>query len=341
MKSDALAVVIVSYDSASDLARSIPALVEQMREDDELVVVDNLPGDGTAECVAQLLPGATVVTPDGNAGFAGGCNIGVAASSAPLVLLLNPDSVIQPGCLDALRGAAASRPDWGGWQALVTMNDGREINSAGNVVHMLGLSWAGRCGEPVADAPAEPVECGFLSGAAMVVRRELWEALGGFEERFFMYCEDLDLSLRMKLAGYETGIVPAARVEHHYEFSKGSQKWLMLERNRWWVILGTYPTRMLLVLLPFLLLFELALLPVAAAGGWFGSKVRAQWQVLRQLPAILKRRRAIQRARTIPAAEFAESFVATIDSPYLAAAARIPGVQWSLSALWRVARALI
>lgn len=341
MSADALAVVIVSYDSAGDLARSLPALVAQMASDDELVVVDNLPGDGTAEVVRELAPDATVLSSADNSGFAGGCNAGVAASTAPLVLLLNPDSVAQPGCLGVLRETAAQQPQWGGWQALVTMDDGASINSAGNVVQMLGISWAGCCGDPVSAAPAGPAECAFLSGAAMVVRRDLWDQLGGFDPRFFMYCEDLDLSLRMRVAGYRTGVVPAARVEHAYEFSKGDQKWLLLERNRWWVILGTYPTRLLLPMLPLLLAFELALLCVAALGGWLPSKLRAQGQVLRQLPAILARRREIQSTRTISASEFADVLVATIDSPYLASAARIPGVQRTLAALWRLVRATL
>ena len=87
-----------------------------------------------------------------------------------------------------------------------------------------------------------------------------------------MYCEDLDLSLRLRLAGWEVGIAPAARVEHAYDFDKGARKWFLLERNRWWTILADYPPRLLALLAPGLLAQELALLGVAARGRLAGAE---------------------------------------------------------------------
>ena len=116
------------------------------------------------------------------------------------------------------------------------------MNTRGNVVHFLGFGWAGGHDEPAADLDRRaPVEVGFASGAALAVRRAAWDQIGGFEPAFFMYGEDLDVSLRLRLAGWRIGMVPAARVEHDYEFEKGDYKWFHLERNRWWIVLGTYP----------------------------------------------------------------------------------------------------
>jgi N-acetylglucosaminyl-diphospho-decaprenol L-rhamnosyltransferase len=242
---------------------------------------------------------------------------GAAVAGAPLLLFLNPDARPAPGCVDALREVADARPGWGAWQALVTMEGGATINTAGNVTHFLGMGWAGRCGRPVAEAPAEPTEVSFASGAALVVRREAWERLGGFDARYFMYCEDLDLGLRLWLGGFAVGMAPAARVEHDYDFEKGGRKWFLLERNRWWTILADYPTALLLLLAPALLGAELALLAVAARGGWLREKLRAQAAVIAALPAMLARRREVQATRKIGAAEFAGHLTADLDSPYL------------------------
>jgi GT2 family glycosyltransferase len=160
-------------------------------------------------------------------------------------------------------------------------------------------------------------EVTFASGAALVVRRDAWERVGGFDGSYFMYVEDVDLSLRLRLAGYGVGLARAAVVEHDYDFDKGSYKWLLLERNRWRMVLADYPGPLLLALLPVLLLFELALLPVAARGGWLREKLRAQASVLVRLPTLLRRRVRVQRTRTIGPAAFAALLTAELDSPYL------------------------
>jgi GT2 family glycosyltransferase len=332
-----LAVIVVTHDSAAVVGETLARLQPQLGPRDEVVVVDNASRDGTATAVRAAAPWARLVEPGANTGFAGGCNRGAAASGAPLLLLLNPDAAPAPRCLAALRRAAAEHPDWGAWQALVTMPDGSTINTAGGVVHFLGLGWAGRCGEPVAAAPAEG-RVGFASGAAMCIRREAWAALGGFDEAYFMYGEDLELSLRLRLAGWETGIAPGARVAHHYAFDKGARKWFLLERNRWWTLLTTYPRPLLVLLAPALLGLEAALLAIAARDGWLGAKLRAQAAVLRSLPSLPARRRRVQATRRIGAAAFAAALSAELDSPYLSVPRPAAVLQ---RAYWRAVRALL
>lgn len=311
----ALAVVVVTHDSAACLPATLAALVPQLGADDELLIVDNASGDGTPALVRASAPRAQLLETGANLGFAAACNAGAAATRAPLVLFLNPDAVPAAGCLDALRQAADAHPGWGAWQALVTLPGGERVNTSGGVTHFLCFSWAGDCGEPV--VPGEDREVAFASGAALTVRREAWEHVGGFDPAYFMYVEDVDLSLRLRLAGYGVGIARRAVVTHDYDFDKGSYKWLLLERNRWRTLLADYPAELLLALLPALLAFELALLPIAARGGWLREKLRAQWAVLRALPSLLRRRRRVQATRRVGAGAFAGALTAEIDSPYL------------------------
>jgi hypothetical protein len=151
-----------------------------------------------------------------------------------------------------------------------------------------------------------------------------------------MYSEDLDLSLRLRLAGWDIGIAPRARVAHDYEFEKGDYKWFFLERNRWWVLLGVFPTALLVLLAPALLALEAALVVIAARDGWLGAKLRAQRAIVRELPAILARRRTVQATRVVSAAAFARSLSASLDSPFLAAAHNARGVVWDQAAFFRV-----
>jgi N-acetylglucosaminyl-diphospho-decaprenol L-rhamnosyltransferase len=329
-----LAVVVVTYESESHVGETLRAVVEQLADGDELVVVDNASTDGTATKARAAAPSARVLEQRRNVGFASACNAGVNATSAPLLLFLNPDATLERGCIDALRSAAAEHPRWGAWQALVTMNASGAINTSGGVTHFLGMGWAGQCGEPIESAPAAPTEISFASGAALCVRRTAWEAVGGFDDRYFMYGEDLDLGLRLWLGGFGVGIVPAARVQHEYEFTKGNQKWFLLERNRWWTIVSDYPGALLLLLMPALMLGEVALLLMAARGGWLGAKLRAQAAVIRQLPQMLARRRQVQARRTAGARVLAERLSATLDNPNLDTAALPPWARMLQAAYW-------
>jgi N-acetylglucosaminyl-diphospho-decaprenol L-rhamnosyltransferase len=336
-----IAVVIVTFDSARHIGPTLRALEEQLEDGDELVVVDNASRDGTATAARAASSRARVMERKANLGFADGCHAGAAATAASLLVFLNPDAEPAPGCLDALRLAAAQQPGWGAWQALVTMEHGAAINTAGNVTHFLGMGWAGRCGRPVAEAPTRPEEVSFASGAALAVRREAWEALGGFEPRYFMYGEDLDLCLRLRLSGWGVGIAPAARVEHQYEFGKGGRKWYLLERNRWWTIVGVYPAALLVLLAPALLLAEGALLAVAWKGSWLRHKLHAQVSVGRELPRMLARRRDVQALRGVSTREFARALSADLDSPHLGPLAQLAPLVSLQRAYWSVVLRLL
>jgi N-acetylglucosaminyl-diphospho-decaprenol L-rhamnosyltransferase len=334
-------VVVVCHDSAAKAPPTLRALRAQLEPGDDVVVVDNASRDGTPDLVRAADPLATVIETGANLGFAAGCHVGARASRGRLLLFLNPDAKPAPGCLAALRAAAVEHPGWGAWQPLVTLADGEHVNTAGNLVHWLGFGWAGGMGRRVAEVDGPAHEVGFASGAAMVVRRIAWDAANGFDQRYFMYGEDLDLSLRLRLAGWGIGVVPAARVAHDYSFVKGDYKWFYLERNRWWTLLGVYPGRLLALLAPALAAFEIALLFVAWRGGWLGAKLRAQWAVVRLLPAMMRRRRAVQAGRVITPAAFAAHLTASLDSPYLAAASRLPLLQAAQSRYWRMVRAAL
>lgn len=315
----AIAVVVVTHQSAEHLRGLADSLRSQLGEDDELVIVDNASADGTAARARELLARATVIETGGNLGFAAGCHAGVRATRAPLLLFLNPDCEPQPDCLQRLREAAAAHPRWAAWQAVVLLDEQR-INTSGGVVHYLGVGWAGDCERPVSRLRDGDGEIAFPSGAAMVVRREAWLALGGMDPEYFMYGEDLDFGLRLWLSGQRVGLVTRARVIHGYEFEKGSYKWFWLERNRWRTLLSVYPAPLLCLLVPALLAAELGLLAIAAREGWLSPKLGATAAAIRGLPRTLARRRVVQRTRGVGSREFASHLTSSLDSPYLGAA---------------------
>ena len=138
----------------------------------------------------------------------------------------------------------------------------------------------------------------------------------------------------MRLAGGVLGVATDARVDHDYEFDKGLAKWRHLERNRWATLIRTYPAALLALLAPALLATELALLAVAAAGGWLPQKLAAWGDVARSFGRLLRERREIHAQAEIGAAEFAAALTPALGSAYLGAAGRSRLLNALLAAYW-------
>jgi GT2 family glycosyltransferase len=336
-----LSVVIVTYNEREAIARTVPALTAQLEEGDELIVSDNASGDGTPELALQLAPAAKVVQNGGNIGFAAACNSGAAAASGDLLLLLNPDAAPAPGFVEAIKRPLREGRGWSAWMGLMTSGGGATINCAWGELHYTGIAWAGGAGRPAGEAPRQPREVAWVSGGCFAIPLRRWRELGGFPPEYFIYHEDVDLSLRLRLAGDRVGIEPAAVVDHDYEFMKTRKKWRRLERNRWATIIRTYPAPLLAALAPALLVTEVALLAASIAGGWIGYKLAAYGDTIRWLPRLLRERRAIQEARRCGAARFAAWMTPDLTSPYLGRAGRLAPQRWLLRGYWRGVRAVL
>ncbi len=335
-----LSVVIVAWNSASELQRTLPSLTAELEPGDELIVVDNGSHDRIAEVLAALAPAARLIASAENLGFAAAANRGAAQARGELLLFLNPDAAPQPGFGEAIRRPWLQGRGWAAWQALVADRDGARINSAGNPVHFTGIVWAGRHGRALGEAPPA-AEVSALSGAALAIPRSSWEEVGGFAEDFFLYHEDVDLSLRLRGRGATLGIEPAAVVNHDYQFDSSPLKWRWLERNRWAFLIRVYPSRLLVVLAPALLATELALIGVSISGGWGRQKLAAMADVIRWAPRLHAERREVQGAATVSAARFASFLSADLDSPFIGGAARSPAARFVMRTYWRVALRLL
>ena len=334
-----LSVLIVAYESRDDLRKTLPALLGELDDGDELIVVDNKPGDGSVELVRECAPQARIVSPGRNTGFAGGADAGAEVAQGDLLVLLNPDAVPQPGWGEAIRRPWIEGRGWAAWQALVADGAGK-INSAGNPIHFTGIVWAGGHGRPLGEAPP-PGEVAAASGACLAIPLDRWRRAGGFPSEFFMYHEDVDLSVRLRMEGGTVGIEPTAIVAHDYDFSASADKWLWLERNRLAFLVRTYPGALLALLAPALFATELALLPVAAAGGWGRQKLQANQEVIAWLPRLLRERRALQRRRKISAAEFAAALTPDLDSDLISPLVRTWPARLLLRGYWRLVRLLL
>jgi GT2 family glycosyltransferase len=296
-------VVMLAYGEEPLLTEAAEAVLASSGVDLDLVVVDN---GCTSAAVTHLRrrQRVRVLRPPENLGFAGGCNLGAREARGEFLGFINSDAVVDTGALADLV-AAATDDDIGLVSGSVRLYERPQVmNSAGNPVHYSGLSWAGGLGQPAA-RHASPRDVASVSGAAMVVRRSRFEQLGGFNELFFAYLEDAELSLRAWQAGWRCRYVPEARVRHHYEFARNPRKMFLLERNRLVMLLTLYERKTLGVLAPALLVFEAAILAVALRQGWARQKAAGWWWLLKHHAEVRSRRATVQASRLRTDAEMA------------------------------------
>jgi N-acetylglucosaminyl-diphospho-decaprenol L-rhamnosyltransferase len=219
----AVDVVVVSYNSAGELRACVEPLARE--PDVTVIVVDSASQDASLETVADL-PVTTVPLTE-NRGFAHGCNVGARRAQAPFVLLLNPDAAIEPEALRALVAAAGASPETGAVAPRIVEPDGtldfslrryprlRSTFAQALFLHRL-FPRAGWSDEVVRD-PAEYERAGtpeWASGACLLFRRDVYDGLGGLDEGFFLYCEELDLCKRMRDAGFVLRYDPAIVMVH-------------------------------------------------------------------------------------------------------------------------------
>ena len=307
-----------------------------------MILVDNSSGDDSAAVATGILPSVRVVVMNENVGYAAGVNRGAAEASGDLLVLLNPDARPEPGFGEAIRRPLSDDSGWAAWMALVVCQegDGRLVNSFGNPLHFTGFSWAGGHGLDAEEAD-ESRSVPTLSGACLAIPRDAWNRVGGFSGHFFLYQEDTDLSVRLRLAGQRIGLAADAVVDHDYDFGFSGRKYFWLERNRLAMIARNYPTALLVLLLPALIATELALLIVARRQGWLRKKLAADLALLRWIPRLLRERRLIQASRTITTGEFAAALTADLDSPYFPDFVRRNPLRAAMRLYWRFVRLLL
>jgi GT2 family glycosyltransferase len=296
-----VAVVVPSWNSARLLPDCLGSLEEQGIPL-EVLVVDNGSSDGSLAYLER--EGVPHLALPENVGFARAMNLGAAEVQAEAVLALNADTVVEPGAVAALLAALEADPSLGGVQPRILQTeegadlDSARLYSAGQALTRDGRALELGAGEPQSRRFLAGREVFGVCGAACLLRRQLFERLGGYDERYFSFYEDVDLNVRARIAGHRFAYVPEAVVWH-----LGNASWTaaaprpsawnarLVARNR----IATQAKFMPLRALPRILAVEAGALLRATRQGRFRATLRGKLEGLRLLPAMLRERRRLAR----------------------------------------------
>jgi GT2 family glycosyltransferase len=294
--------VVLTYDGLKLVDGILASLAAQTYENLTITVVDNGSSDGTAEHLAERWPGVRVVRLAENAGVPAALNRGIAEGDAPLVALFNNDLELEPDWVQRLVGALETRPEAATATGKLLRHDDRgTIDAAGD-----GLLWSGAglnrgALEPDRGQWDEPGWTFAACAGAALYRRGAFDRVGTFDERFFAYQEDVDWSLRAQLAGLGAWYEPAAVGYHMGGATTRKRRGYygrLQRRNQLLVIAKCFPTRALLRHLPLIVAHQLLWLAASVRDGAGRDHLGAWAEAARMLPAMLRDRGPIQRART-------------------------------------------
>jgi GT2 family glycosyltransferase len=294
-------VIIVNYNGRDYIGECLDALLSSVPAETEIIVVDNDSKDDSAAFIEEQYPGVVLVHNPLNGGFGQGNNLGVEHSSGEYLVFLNPDTRVTPGWLENMIVVLDSAPNVGMvTPKILLMNEPELINACGNDVHFTGLTLC-RGARASADMHDQLAVVSAVSGAAFVMRRSVFDEIGGFDPLLFMYMDDTDLSLRVRQAGYECIYTPTSLVYHDYSLNFGPRKTYFQERNRYIMLLKSWRWRTLAMMVPPLLLAEVVTwgFVLTKERRNLVNKLRAYWDVLKVWPEIMAQRRDAQARRKV------------------------------------------
>jgi len=321
-----IALILVNYNGQKylpDLFNSLEKL-DYSSDQADIFFVDNGSMDQSLkwakENIVRLSRKIFFIENKQNMGFAGGNNTAIRqalrSESYKYVVLLNVDTVVDKNWLVELVKKAESNSQIGAVQSLIMLHDTPElINTAGNKLHYLGFGWSGNYESRITNHESRTSEIGYASGAAVLYRADVLRQVGLLDEQFFMYHEDLELSWRIRLAGYKIILAQQSIIYHKYQFSRHKKKWYWTERNRLLVYFTMYKLRTIILFAPIFVFIEVGILVYSLIDGWLIWKFKSYWEVLASIPYIIKKRRKIAALRQVSDKQILAHMMSKLDFP--------------------------
>ena len=321
MSSALISVIIVNWNGKEFLPACLDSLLAQSCTDFETIVVDNGSRDGSLELLQDAYPWVHVVPLPENTGFACGNNTGFAVASGKYIVTLNNDTRAEPAWLAELVAPAEADPRVGMVASRIcSWDDPDLIDSLGVAICRDGMSRGSRRLARFSTLAIARVEEILLpSACAALYRRKMIDETGFFDDDFFAYCEDTDLGLRGRIAGWRAVLAREAVVHHRYSRSGGvfsPFKLYLVERNHFWVALKNFPAAMLLALpfwtlVRYLVQAQLVLVGRGAGTQFRGASsvklikalLRGMFDAARSLPQLIRKRRMVMATSRLSAGE--------------------------------------
>ncbi len=309
-ESPLVSIIILNYNAGELLLNCVDSLKKSTYTNLEILIIDNISSDNSQKKCKEKFPDIKLIQNNENLGYCGGNNVGINEAKGKFIVILNPDTIIEPNCIDELIlaynkfGNALYQPK------ILSLNEKDIIQSTGNMLHVFGFGFARDKGNKVTNKEESIEKIGYASGTCLFTSREVFDKIGLLDEFLFLYHDDLDLGWRAAQIGINSYYVPKSKIFHveSYSLKWSSKKFYWLERNRKYCLLTHYSKKTYEKMRFSLILVDLFVWVFYISKGFLGVKIKAELDIIKNKKLIEKKYLELENKKTISDIELIKNF---------------------------------
>jgi len=313
-----VSIVILNYNAGKLLDDCLHSIHKTEKVNFEIILVDNASTDKSYKEYTQKFPDVNLIENSKNLGYCEGNNVGIRATKGEFVVVLNPDTIVNPTWLHELLHAYKKNGEGIYQPKILATTDHDMLLSSGQFIQLFGFGYSRGKGETHIEGSNNIEKIGYASGTCIFTSKKIIEKLNLFDPFLFAYHDDLDLCWRASMLGINSFYVPSSVIFHPiegYSFKWSKFKFYLMERNRQYCLLTHFSKSSYFKMLPSLILVDFAVSLFYLKKGMFGTKIRTSLNILKNLTKISKKYQEIQSTRILSDKEIIKIFQDKIQVP--------------------------
>jgi len=309
-ESPLVSVIVLNYNSGELLVNCVNSLKNSEYTNLEIIIVDNISSDDSQKKCKEKFPDIRLIQNDKNLGYCGGNNVGIREAKGEFIVILNPDTIVDPNWLNELIFAYDKFGEGLYQPKILSLNEENIIQSTGNMLHIFGFGFARDKGNKITNKIEEIEKIGYASGTCLFASRKVLDKVGLLDEFLFLYHDDLDLGWRAAQIGINSYYVPKSKIFHveSYSLKWSAKKFYWLERNRKYCLLTHYSKETYEKMRFSLTLVDLFVWMFYLSKGFLGAKIKAELEIKKNKDIILRKYQELEDKKIIPDKELIKNF---------------------------------
>tara|TARA_Y100000817_G_scaffold186795_1_gene145969 strand:+ start:766 stop:1806 length:1041 start_codon:yes stop_codon:yes gene_type:complete len=309
-ESPLVSVIVLNYNAGELLVNCVNSLKKSEYTNLEILVVDNISSDGSQKKCKEEFPDIRLIQNEKNLGYCGGNNVGIREAKGEFIVILNPDTIVDPNWLNELIIAYDKFGEGLYQPKILSLNEENIIQSTGNMLHVFGFGFARDKGNKIIDKIEEIEKIGYASGTCLFTSKKVIDKVGYLDEFLFLYHDDLDLGWRAAQIGINSYHVPKSKIFHveSYSLKWSAKKFYWLERNRKYCLLTHYSKETYEKMRFSLALVDLFVWAFYFSKGFLGAKIKAEIEIKKNKEHILRKYQELEDKKIITDKELIKNF---------------------------------